>query len=228
MSDGSQIDYEALAQEAMRGIVRTVLQRVATTGLPGEHHFYIAFDTNAQGVSVSKRLKERYPAEMTIVLQNQFWQLVVNEDRFEVTLSFDNVPERLVVPLRSIRVFFDPSVPYGVQFEGSDLAGDAADDLEPRGAEAPGRRSGLTRHPGGSTAAEASSAAGGIEKVSAHRKLRASKAEAASEPSMTVATTGPGGGPPRRQGARPKLVKSKPDPLANNSNVVEIDKFRKS
>ena len=222
MSDGSQIDYEALAQDAMRGIVRTVLQRVATTGLPGEHHFYIAFDTNAQGVSVSKRLKEKHPADMTIVLQHQFWQLVVNEERFEVTLSFDNVLERLVVPLRAVRVFFDPSVPYGIQFEGSDLAGDAADDLEPRGAEAPSRRPGLMRHPGGSTAAEAS-AAGGIEKVSGPRKLRASKAESTGE----LSTLGSAGGSPRRPPARPKLVKSKPDPLANNSNVVEIDKFRK-
>ena len=112
MTGELSIDYEALAQDAMRGIVRTALRQVAELGyLPGEHHFYIAFDTRAPGVVLSKRLKERYPEEMTIVLQHQFRNLAVDDEHFEVTLSFDGKLERLAVPLRAVRVFFDPSVP---------------------------------------------------------------------------------------------------------------------
>ncbi len=94
------IDYEGLAQEAMRGVVRTVLVQTAKSGLTGDHHFYISFDTEAPGVSLSKRLKEKYPREMTIVLQHRFWDLAVTEQRFEVKLTFDGIPERLVVPFR--------------------------------------------------------------------------------------------------------------------------------
>ena len=130
------IDYEALAQSAMRGIVRTVLTRVAKSGLPGEHHFYIAFNTEAPGVSLSKRLKEKYPEEMTVVLQHRFWDLIVNEERFEVKLTFDGIPERLVVPFAAIKVFFDPSVPYGLQFEKSDLAGQTLTSPEAAAVEA--------------------------------------------------------------------------------------------
>jgi hypothetical protein len=125
MTAGQTIDYEALAQDAMRGLVRTVLQRAAKTGLPGDHHFYISFDTEAAGVSLSKRLKEKYPREMTIVLQHRFWDLLVNDERFEVKLTFDGIPERLVVPFQSIKVFFDPSVRYGLQFEDPHMGPDA-------------------------------------------------------------------------------------------------------
>ena len=111
------IDYEGLAQHAMRGVVRAVLSKVAKTGLPGEHHFYVAFNTQAPGVTISKRLKEKYPEEMTIVLQHRFWDLSVQDDRFEVKLTFDAIPERLIVPFSAVKVFFDPSVPYGLQFE---------------------------------------------------------------------------------------------------------------
>lgn len=110
----------------MRSVVRSVLTRVAKTGLPGEHHFYVAFNTQAPGVTISKRLKEKYPAEMTIVLQHRFWDLIVSEERFEVKLTFDSIPERLVVPFRAVKVFFDPSVPYGLQFEQSELSSEAA------------------------------------------------------------------------------------------------------
>lgn len=121
MTAGQHIDYEALAQEAMRGVVRAVLTKVGETGLLGDHHFYIAFNTQGPGVSISKRLKEKYPVEMTIVLQHRFWDLEVNEERFEVKLTFDGIPERLVVPFRCVKVFYDPSVPYGLQFEESEL-----------------------------------------------------------------------------------------------------------
>jgi hypothetical protein len=114
---GQNIDYEALTQQALRGVVRQILTGVAADGLPGNHHFYVAFNTLAEGVGISKRLKEQYPEEMTIVLQHRFWDLAVHDDRFEVKLTFNSIPERLVVPFTAIKVFFDPSVPYGLQFE---------------------------------------------------------------------------------------------------------------
>lgn len=146
MTVESTIDYEGLAQEAMRGVVRKVLARTAKLGLAGDHHFYISFDTEAPGVSLSRRLKEKYPQEMTIVLQHRFWDLVVSEDRFEVKLTFDGIPERLVVPFEAIKVFFDPSVRFGLQFEepgsGPDTraqpAGHTFESLSARGAAARG------------------------------------------------------------------------------------------
>jgi hypothetical protein len=111
------IRYDLLAQQALRGVVRTVLADAAKNGLPGEHHFYIAFNTQAPGVRLSPRLREQYPQEMTIILQHQFWDLTVTNDRFEVGLSFGGVPEKLVVPFGAIKGFFDPSVQFGLQFE---------------------------------------------------------------------------------------------------------------
>ena len=124
MTSEPTIDYEALTQDAMRGVVRTVLTRIAKTGLPGDHHFYISFDTEHPGASLSKRLREKYPREMTIVLQHRFWDLVIHDERFEVKLTFDGIPERLVVPFEAIKVFFDPSVRYGLQFEDPDTGTD--------------------------------------------------------------------------------------------------------
>ena len=126
------IDYEALAQDAMRGVVRTVLTQAAKQGLPGEHHFYVSFDTTASGVVLSKRLKDKYPAEMTIVLQHRFWDLSVTDDGFEVKLTFDGIPERLVVPFAAIRVFFDPSVRYGLQFEDPNIQPEAGESMSQR------------------------------------------------------------------------------------------------
>jgi hypothetical protein len=111
------IRYDVLAQEAFRGVVRKVLTEVAHAGLPGDHHFYIAFDPRAPGVRISSRLRERYPEEMTVVLQHQYWDLVVNDHGFEVGLSFNGIPERLLVPFASIRGFFDPSVEFAVRFD---------------------------------------------------------------------------------------------------------------
>ena len=120
------IRYDLLTQDALRGVVRQVLARVQREGLPGEHHLYIAFDTGADGVSVSRRLKEQYPEEMTIVLQYQFWDLLVTNDRFEVKLSFSNVPERLVVPFGAVKAFYDPSAQFGLQFGKPGAANDSA------------------------------------------------------------------------------------------------------
>src|SRR5262245_43553134 len=122
------IRYDLLAQEALRGMVHRILVDAAKNGLPGEHHFYISFDTRAPGVRISPRLREKYPEEMTIVLQHQFWDLTVSEDAFEVGLSFGGVPERLGVPLAAVKGFFDPSVQFALQFEvnAADAGGDQA------------------------------------------------------------------------------------------------------
>ena len=121
MTTERQIDYDALLhdafRDAQRGVMRTILTRVAEHGLPGEHHFYISFNTLAPGVSIAPRLLQKYPGEMTIVLQHRFWDLFVQADRFEVKLTFDSIRERLVIPFAAVRVFFDPSVHYGLQFD---------------------------------------------------------------------------------------------------------------
>src|SRR3979411_2657778 len=116
------IRYDVLARDALRGVLRRVLTDAAEHGLPGEHHFFITFLSTAEGVKLSPRLLAQYPEEMTVILQHQFWDLVVTEDRFEVGLSFGGIPERLVVPFNSIKSFFDPSVQFGLQFEPSDAA----------------------------------------------------------------------------------------------------------
>ena len=122
------IRYDILAQEALRGVVRTVLADVAEKGLPGEHHFKITFATAAPGLRLSDRMRAQYPETMTIVLQHQFWDLVVGDDAFEVGLSFGGVPERLAVPFAAITAFFDPAVQFGFQFETIEVeaGGDAA------------------------------------------------------------------------------------------------------
>jgi hypothetical protein len=116
------IRYDVLARDALRGVLRRVLTDAAEHGLPGEHHFFITFLSTAEGVKLSPRLLAQYPEEMTIILQHQFWDLTVLEDRFEVGLSFGGIPERLVVPFNSIKSFFDPSVQFGLQFEANDAA----------------------------------------------------------------------------------------------------------
>ena len=112
-----QIRYDLLTQQALRGVVHSVLTDTAKKGLPGDHHFYISFDTHADGVRMSDRLRAQYPEEMTIILQHQFWDLKVGEEEFEVGLSFGGVPEKLTVPFEAINGFFDPSVQFGLQFE---------------------------------------------------------------------------------------------------------------
>ncbi|WP_213769660.1 ClpXP protease specificity-enhancing factor SspB [Bradyrhizobium sp. dw_78] len=114
------IRYDVLARDALRGVLRRVLTDAAEHGLPGEHHFFITFVSTADGVKISPRLLAQYPEEMTIILQHQFWDLAVLEDRFEVGLSFGGIPERLVVPFNAIKNFFDPSVKFGLTFETSD------------------------------------------------------------------------------------------------------------
>jgi hypothetical protein len=123
------IRYDVLARDALRSVLRRVLADAAEHGLPGEHHFFITFLSTAEGVKLSPRLLAQYPEEMTVILQHQFWDLVVTEDRFEVGLSFGGVPERLVVPFNSIKSFFDPSVQFGLQFEPADATEAAATNV---------------------------------------------------------------------------------------------------
>jgi uncharacterized protein len=122
------IRYDILAQDALRGVVRKVLGEVAKAGLPGEHHFFISFATTATGVRISSRLLKQYEKEMTIVLQNQFRDLKVDDHGFEVSLSFDGVSEFLVVPFSAVKGFFDPSVQFGLQFDVRQEGGEVRDD----------------------------------------------------------------------------------------------------
>jgi uncharacterized protein len=120
--------YDRMVEDALRGVVRRALADVSTSGLPGDHHFYLTFRTGEPGVQIAPALKSQYPKEMTIVLQHQFWGLEVNEDGFAVTLSFGGKHERLVVPYHAIVSFADPSVKFGLQFESSALGeGDGTD-----------------------------------------------------------------------------------------------------
>ena len=209
MTAERHIDYEALAQGAMRGIVRTVLGRVAKSGLPGEHHFYIAFNTEAPGVVISKRLKQKYPEEMTVVLQHRFWDLTVTEERFEVKLTFDGIPERLSVPFTAVKVFFDPSVPYGLQFEETEATSEAsaagwrsAQRVESTTSETPTPRRRRYRGP-----------------------PRRSRARCASR-----AWTSPPTSRPRRLSPKPAkqpAANTDSGAAASEAKVVSLDKFRK-
>lgn len=109
--------YDLLAQDALRGVVRAALLRVRQSGLPGEHHFYISFNTRHPDVRLSDRLRNKYEKEMTIVLQHQFWNLQVGERDFEVELSFNEIAEKLVVPFSAVKGFFDPAAQFALQFE---------------------------------------------------------------------------------------------------------------
>ena len=124
------IRYDVLAQEALRSVVRKVLQEVARTGLPGEHHFYITFDTHYSGVRMSNRMRERYPDEMTIVVQHQFWDLETTDNGFSLGLSFDGIPESMNIPYSAIRGFFDPAVQFGLQFDTPEDDQDNSTEVE--------------------------------------------------------------------------------------------------
>lgn len=131
MTEASQsqntLDFPAMIDDAMRGVVRSALQQVLSTGLPGNHHFYISFNTRFPGVRISPQLQERFPQEMTIVLQHQFWDLEVGERLFSVALSFNNIPEKLVIPYAALTAFADPSIKFGLQFHHKRLSEEASE-----------------------------------------------------------------------------------------------------
>lgn len=125
------IDYGNLMHRAMRGLIQTVLKDVADNGLPGAHHFFITFDTTAEGVEIADWLRARYPEEMTVVIQHWFENMVVTDQGFSITLNFGNQPEPLIIPFDSLRTFVDPSVEFGLRFETHESdEGDTEDEPE--------------------------------------------------------------------------------------------------
>jgi len=207
------IRYDLLTQQALRAVVRRVLADVAKTGsLPGEHHFYVTFDTRGPGVKVSSRLRAQYPEDMTIVLQHQFWDLNVSETYFEVALSFNGVTEKLHVPLDAVKGFFDPSVQFGLQFETVTEAQQTLGPKEVAASEPPVEDA----------------------KPRLKRKLAEPDAPAAIGPAgklepIKTATTKPE--PEKPEPTKPALVagsdKPEPDKPSGGAEVVRLDRFRK-
>jgi hypothetical protein len=129
--------YDKMVEAALRGVVREALARTAANGLPGAHHFYITFRTGFPGLALPDHLAAQYPEEMTVVLEHQFWDLEVTEERFSVTLSFQNRPERLTIPFDAITAFADPAVKFGLQFQAAAGEAEAAAPVEPAAAAKP-------------------------------------------------------------------------------------------
>ncbi len=123
------IGYQALTDQALRGVVRDALRRIEKSGLIGVHHFYLTFKTHHEGVDIPEFLKEQYPDEMTIIIQHQYWALKVKDDFFEVTLTFKKLPAPLHIPFAALTAFFDPGVQFGLQFRGQE--GDAKGAASP-------------------------------------------------------------------------------------------------
>jgi hypothetical protein len=129
--DDERIDYQALILASLRDALRRLLVRVADEGLPGEHYFYLTFRTDHPDVDIPRFLHEQYPEEMTIILQNQYWGLAVDEDTFSVLLSFHGTKHRLTIPFTALTIFFDPSVPFALRVDGRggvEMAGEEGDD----------------------------------------------------------------------------------------------------
>jgi hypothetical protein len=190
--------YDLMVQDALKGVVRKVLIDAGKDGLPGEHHFYISFRTDYPGVRLSQRMREKYPEEMTIVLQHQFWDLGVTEHAFEVGLSFSNVPERLLIPFDSIVGFFDPSVQFGLKFE---LNGEATESAEPEPAPKPAIRA-------------VKDEAGPVEPKTAPKPLPKPSVKAKAEPAQDSVE------------AAAETSDAAPD-AAPAARVVSLDAFRK-
>ena len=126
-----EMHYEQLAQDALRGVIRSALERAALPdGIPGAHHFYITFKTRAPGVSVPPDVMAKYPDEMTVVLQHQYWDLKVEQDRFSVMLKFGGMPKMLSMPYTAVTRFYDPSVQFLLQFESPAMVEDVPDEPE--------------------------------------------------------------------------------------------------
>jgi hypothetical protein len=200
------IRYDLLVQDALKGVVRHVLAETAREGLHGEHHFCITFRTRAAGVKLSPRIKEKHPDEMTIILQHQFWDLLVTEQAFEVGLSFGSVPERLVVPFEAVTGFWDPAVQFGLKFEIQDDSPQAgANDAAPLPLE---------------------------EKETAKPAPKATFAKAVESgerpPAESVAKPRPPKQPAPSKPAASARPADEPTPSANaGDKVVSIDAFRK-
>lgn len=129
------IDYGNLMHRAMRGLIEQVLRDVAERGLPGEHHFFITFDTGHPGAQMADWLRDRYPGEMTIVIQHWFDGMHVDDDGFAITLNFGDQPEPLYIPFDAIRTFVDPSVEFGLRFETQEIEEDEDEDEDAPGSD---------------------------------------------------------------------------------------------
>ncbi len=229
MTEERQIDYDALLHEALRDAQRAVMRNILTKvaeqgGLPGEHHFYISFNTLAPGVSIAPRLLQKYPSEMTIVLQHRFWDLFVQADRFEVKLTFDGIRERLLIPFAAVRMFFDPSVPYGLQFD------EPSEARTPNMGEVLGITGGRSGRASGKTQGERGERPSAERKKTQRKKLDAvaDASEQGSRPAVAKDADGDEkvGSPPAVVPAGksgPRLVETAND----SAKVVSLDQFRK-
>jgi hypothetical protein len=212
------IRYDILAQEALRGMVRNVLIDVAKKGLPGEHHFFISFDTRADGLRVSPRLRAQYPEEMTVVLQHQFWDLKVSEERFEVGLSFNGVAERLSVPFAAIKSFVDPSAQFALQFE--EIAETEDDAAAPVKSKSDIKSEIKSDKPGGKARRQARQ-----EPVSQDSARTVSTRTVPSIPQPPIAA--PATLAAESTSAAPNDNPEKPDKPSHGAEVVRLDRFRK-
>ncbi|MCJ2092857.1 ClpXP protease specificity-enhancing factor SspB [Methylobacterium sp. J-072] len=202
------IRYDLLVQDALRGVVRKVLTDAARDGLMGDHHFYVSFRTEAPGVRMSQALREKYPQDMTIVLQHQFWDLSVHEHTFEVGLSFSGVPERLLVPFDALSGFFDPSVQFGLKFDLTE-AGEVPEEANAAPAKAGPRGA-------GSEPSEVRPKGAGLATIgSAAPKVL---------PAPAAQGDKPPGAKPEEKAPRPAAKK---DGEEGSAEVVSLDAFRK-
>ncbi|MCJ2047620.1 SspB family protein [Methylobacterium sp. J-078] len=217
------IRYDLLVQDALRGVVRKVLTDAAREGLAGEHHFYVSFRTEAPGVRMSQRLREKYPQDMTIVLQHQFWDLGVTEHTFEVGLSFSGVPERLLVPFDALTGFFDPSVQFGLKFDLSEGTEDASTDE----AEEDGATAGKTAPRGAaSEPTEMKPKGTGLATIgtpSVPKLIPGTSATAPAAKSETKSEAKAGDG----MESKPPPTKKPEDGQESGAEVVSLDAFRK-
>jgi hypothetical protein len=203
------IRYDLLTQQALRGVLRSVLADAAKKGLPGEHHFYISFETRAEGVRLSDRLRAQYPEDMTIILQHQFWDLAVTEQGFEVGMSFGGIPEKLHVPFAAVTGFFDPSVQFGLQFE------EAGDDEAPQGQ--------ATKE---STAKDSAAKLAAAPKIAAAPEKSGKGDSAAQKTALPSVPTTPSV-PSIAAAATPVPGDPGPDKPSGGGEVVRLDRFRK-
>jgi uncharacterized protein len=224
------IRYDILTQDALREVIRRVLADAAAKGLPGDHHFFITFDTRAEGVRMSPRLKTSYPGDMTVVLQHQFWDLAVTDDHFEVGLAFNGIPERLVVPLKAVKGFFDPSVQFGLQFtlDGAvEAAAGKPGDTTAQGNDAPGTPPKALR--GEATAKNAGTRRLGKPSVVAKpaAPLDASKPVVPKPDTPKPAASKPAARKPEMPANTPDRETAPSADTDGTSRVVRLDRFRK-
>lgn len=199
------IRYDLMVQEALRNVVRKVMQDAAKDGLRGDHHFFITFRTKAAGIRLSDRMKARYPDEMTIILQHQFWDLAVTDSFFEVGLSFGGVPERLLIPFEALSAFSDPAAEFGLKFEVNL-------PLETEGEKTNGS---VTKLPSGAGPKLAGKDAKDSKTPAVALKLKSTAASKNPAPVETVS-------------AAPEPSKApEPAPAEKDAKIVSIDAFRK-